>query len=56
MVENQFRLGHCTGTLTGHDYDRMTGPPTLEKFRMYRNLVAAPAFLVMIGLSATVFI
>jgi hypothetical protein len=33
-----------------------TGPPTPEKFRMYRNLVAAPAFLIMLGPSATVFL
>jgi hypothetical protein len=26
-----------------------TGPPKPEKFRMYHNLVAAPAFLVTIG-------
>jgi hypothetical protein len=32
-----------------------TGPPTPEKFRMYHNLDAAPASLVMIGPSATVF-
>jgi hypothetical protein len=42
----------CYGALPGHDYDRMHGPPTPESFR---NLVAAPAFLVMIGPSATVF-
>jgi hypothetical protein len=42
--------------LTGHDYDRIHGPPTPEKFRMYRNLVATPAFLIMIGSSATVFL
>jgi hypothetical protein len=33
-----------------------TGPPTPEKFRMYHNLVAAPALLVMIGPSATVYL
>jgi hypothetical protein len=33
-----------------------TGPPTPEKFWMYHNLVAAPAFLVMIGPSATVIL
>jgi hypothetical protein len=33
-----------------------TGPPTPEKFRMYHNLVAAPAFLVMIDHTATAFL
>jgi hypothetical protein len=30
------------------------GPPTPEKLRMYHNLVAAPAFLIIKGSSATV--
>jgi hypothetical protein len=30
-------------------------PPTPEKFRMYHNLVAAPAFLIAIGSSAPPF-
>jgi hypothetical protein len=34
---------------------RCTGPPTPDKIRIYHNLVAALAFLVMIGPSATVF-
>jgi hypothetical protein len=32
------------------------GPPTPENFQMYHNLVAAPAFLIIIGISATVFL
>jgi hypothetical protein len=32
-----------------------TDPPTPDKFRMYRNLVTAPAFLIIIGPNATVF-
>jgi hypothetical protein len=33
-----------------------TGPQTPDKFRMYHNLVAAPAFQIMIGPSATIFL